>query len=129
MNIDGTVMHVILAKEQKRKASGKPAGIVFSKSGFQVLNHYIQNLLPRICHDKFNGYVFPRKSTAAIIGEPLTLQEHTAIMKSVDFLEKTISSRTIRGSYVTIDRKSNSSMEQRRDLADSMSHSLSVADS
>ena len=122
-------MHVILAKEQKRKASGKPAGIVFSQVGFKVLNHYIQHLLPRICPDKFNSYVFPRKSSSTMIGEPLTLQEHTAIMKSVGYLEKTISSRTIRGSYVTIDRQSNSSFEQRRDLADSMSHSLSVADS
>ena len=121
-------MHVVLVKEHKRKCTGKPAGVFFSESGFLVLKYYIQHLLSTICHDQFNPYVFPRKKSLGNVGEPLTLQEHNCILKTKGINGKAVSSRTVRGSYITRDRMSNSSLEQRQTLADGMSHSLPVAD-
>jgi len=117
-------MHVVLVKEHKRKGSGKPAGVVFSESGFIVLNYYIKHLLTTICDDQFNPYVFPRKKSLGNVGEPLTLPEHNCILQTKGINGKTVSSRSVRGSYITIDRMNNSSFEQRQTLADGMSHMM-----
>ena len=127
-DIEGTKIVVLLVKEQKRKTSGKPAGVVFSEAGFKVLQYYIEHLLKEICRDKFNQYVFPRRSNCQI-GKPISLQEHLSILQRKEVNGKRISSRSIRGTYVTLNRSSNASVEQRQDLADSMNHTLPVANS
>lgn len=125
-------MHVVLVKEQKSKYSGKPAPIVFSNVGFEVLKYYLNDLLPKFCGDKFTDLVFPRiekKCSKRVVACPLSFKEHFTILQRKELNGKKLSSRAVRGSLVTINRETNASIEVQKDLADSMSHSLPVANS
>ena len=129
--INNKTHHLIKVLEQKNSITGKPAPVVYDESEFEVLKFYIKDLRKRISPSSQNQFVFPSyEKLNSRVDQGMTLSgAYKVLQKCNGESGKNFSSRTIRGSKITVSRSKNPSDSEKNHLANSMSHSRSTADS
>ena len=128
-DIEGEPFFVVKVSRQKGAKVGKEAPIAYTNEEFTALKIFIQKLRPRIA-DKFQTNVFPvKKNMKHSPSKDGSLSSAWRILQSFQTTSgKKLSTRTIRSSRVTNKNRLSLTDAQKRDLADSMNHSVSTAD-
>lgn len=125
--IDGKTIHIVNVVDQKNLKTGEAAPVVFSDPEFQVLQIYLSKMRPKITGDAFNQTAFPSQQQRASSHNMSFGSFYNILQKLESKSGKKISSRTVRGSKITINRSLNVSDSSRRHLAKAMSHSVATA--
>ena len=128
--IDGNTFHIIQVKDQKSLKQSKEAAIPYSVLEFNALNLYIEHLRPIISNDRFNNSVFiPKLKLKCSISQELGFSSaYNILQKFRTKSGKKLSTRMIRGSNITNSRNTGVTDQERRDLAQSMNHSVETAE-
>ena len=128
-SIEGESFFVIKVAKQKGAKIGKEAPIAYTDEEFKALQIFINKMRPKIA-DSFQTNVFPfKKNMKHGSSKDGSLASAWRILQSFQTPSgKKLSSRTIRSSRITNRNKYSLTDAQKRDLADSMNHSVSTAD-
>ena len=125
---DGVLYKIIKVTDQKQSKSGEPAPIAYTVKEFEALNRYIKHLRPKIGQTNVDN-VFLSCCPQRCGATPLNYSAiYKILQKYTTNSGKKLSSRALRGSRVTNSRKKNLSDQDKRDLANAMSHSLTTAE-
>ena len=129
--INGVKHYTINVSDQKNSCTGMPAPVVYENIEFEVLSAFIKDLRPSITEDKFCRVVFPAFNRInSKCDQDLGLPAAFKILQSFKTANgKMPSSRSIRGSKVTLSRDKNLPDETLNHMAKTMSHSRKTADS
>lgn len=122
--------HIINVAEQKNSRGGKPAPVPYTDIEYSVLKSFITDMRPKLTNSKFCDVVFPASSKVnSHVDQELGLSAAFKILQKFEtFKGKKISSRSVRGSKVTISRQKNLPNETLDHIAKAMSHQRSTAD-
>ena len=113
--------------DQKNAKVGRPAPVVFSQLEYQVLQNYIEDMRPKLLRTPSN-IVFPPRSCYED-GKTLAFSSIYSILNKLKTKSgKTVSSRSLRGSKISENRRRRVPIEQQRSLAAAMSHTFETAE-
>ena len=121
---------IINVADQKNSRTGKPAPIAYTEAEFSTLKAFIADMRPKLIESPFCDIVFSSSSKlTSHVDQDLTLSAAFKVMQKYKTAKgKKVSSRSIRGSKITISRQKNLPNSTLDHLANAMSHKRSTAD-
>ena len=131
VEVNGEEFFLIEVSDQKTaNSSGDPAHVPYESMEYEVLCKYISDLRSKLVNDKFCNIAFPSlPKINSNSSNDLSLSAVFKVMQKFSTSSgKKVSTRSLRGSLVTNNRRKEMSETEKRNMAKAMNHSYNTAE-